>query len=626
MLTCLIQILAILLEIVIVVANKSNSVAFCIKDERYASDTLLYDVNTVRKSFEKKLGQPPKHIYRVPNLKAASLLQKAVVNGDIQQVKKLLTRAVDLSRKWSNGDTPLSYSATKSNLAMTEFLLENGADPNQRDRNDNTPLQFALEEAHIAAVYQAWNKVQKYYKIAYLLLVNEADPNIKDHNGRTPLHFAVETQDTTMTEFLLVNGADPNRQDTNGKTPLHLAVDKNDKSNAELLLQYKADPNRQDEKGETPLFLDVRRAYLKQDNGMAALLLAYHANPNIPNNSGDVALYWAAEIIQSKEMTKLLINNGANPDIIKVGSQHLSLYWTVAISQNKEMTKLLVEKGANLNCFHKYYSPSYLVRKAIISGDKDDVQFFVQYGSFVDLEIQDASNLLEYALMNGHKEMAAIILQNMSDKIISEPLKGPLLDPILTKMIKSTPNPHKIKSEIARLSELLEIFTVYNPNLTNQEFLFGNKTLPLLEKLYNLYLCPNTLINENIPGSRIINSRGLGIKKLFNKALPKQEEINDVPADPVQGMLKHNFKGFIYHFMQVVPITEDALEKYPSINELYISTRQLKSACRDVVPLEQSPEFAKTLLENVPIVHNDQAQVNNWLSLSGHQDPEVTKD
>jgi hypothetical protein len=118
------------------------------------------------------------------------------------------------------------------------------------------------------------------------------------------------------------------------------------------------------------------------------------------------------------------------------------------------------------------------------------------------------------------------------------------------------------------------------------------------------------------PGSRIINSMELGIKKLFNKDLPNQEEINDVLADPMQKMLQHNFKGFIYKFMQVVPVEEQVLEKYPSINELYIDSgpRNLKSARKDVVPLEQSPEFAKTLLEDV---HNDQAQVSYWLSLLG---------
>jgi ankyrin repeat protein len=198
-------------------------------------------------------------------------------------------------------------------------------------------------------------------------------------------------------------------------------------------------------------------------------------------------------------MTTLLINNGAHPDIMQVGSKFLSLYWTVIISKNKEMTKLLAEKGANLNFCKQDYHPSHLVFEAVIADDQDDVKFFVQYGSFVDIKINNASNLLEYALMNGHKEMAAIILQNMSDKNISEPSKGPLLDAILTKMIKSTPKPHKIKSKIARLSDLLEIFTVDNPNLNGKAVLFGISTLPLLEKLYNLYLCPNTWVNENIP-------------------------------------------------------------------------------------------------------------------------------
>ncbi len=99
--------------------------------------------------------------------------------------------------------------------------------------------------------------------------------------------------------------------------------------------------------------------------------------------------------------------------------------------------------------------------------------------------------------MNGHKEMAAIILQNMSDKNISDPSKGPLLDPILRKIISNWFN-HKESGKINNiqlLSDLLEIFTVNNRNLNNKGYLFGSTTLPLLEKLYNPCL---SLLNENI--------------------------------------------------------------------------------------------------------------------------------
>ncbi len=651
------------------------------------------NANKIRESFKTKPGQPPKHIYRVPNLKATTLLQKAVVNGNIEQVEKLLTRAVDLSRKWQNGDTPSSYALSKKDLKMFTWLLKHGADPNITNAQGQTLLHVAVDNNDKST--------------AELLLQYKADPNKKNQKGWTPLHVTVEKKDTIMTEFLLANGADPNITNAQGQTPLHVTVDNDDKSTAELLLQYKADPNMQDEKGETPLQLTLKNAnitgrakkwqkvkkyykiaYLLLENGAdsnkkypngstplhvtvekkdkstaelllqykadpnmqdekgetplhiavdnndkstAELLLQYKADPNIPDNSGYVALYWAAELRQNMKMTKLLINNGANPDILRVGDRQLSLYWTVFISKNKEMTKLLVEKGANLNFYSKYHSPSYLVGNAIISGDKDDVKFFVQYGSFVDVEYENASNILEYALMNGHKEIAAIILENMSDKNISDPSKGSLLDPILRKMISNQLN-HKESekmNKIKQLSDLLEIFTVDTPNLENKGCLFGITTLPLLEKLYNLYLCPNTLINENIPGSRIINSMGRGIKKLFDKAPAKQEEINDVPVDQSLEILLHNFRWFVEHFMQVVP--GEVSEKYPSITALSLNggPRNLKSARKDVVPPEQSPEFLQQREVKVQAefkIISSENRDNDALHLSGDQDPKHEND
>lgn len=603
-------------------SKKSAHLNLCVKNSGAVSlNTLDYTIKA-KKSFQKIPGQPPKHIYRVPNLKATSHLQKAVVKGDIQKVSKLLTRAVDLSRKLPNGHTPLSYSIKKSDFKMAEWLLEHAADPNIKNKYGNAPLHFAVDKNDT--------------RMTELLLKNGADPNIPDKKGKAPLHLAVYNDDKSSAELLLKydanpniqdekvetplyltlkrannagagkgwnkvqkyykianlllkKGADPNIPDKDGDMPLHRAVEKKDHAMAEYLVAHNADPNIPDKKGLTPLFYSVKASNLE----MAKFLLANGADPNIPDTKGHRPLYWAVAISNSKEMTTLLLDNRAHPDIMKVDSEELSLYWAVHMNKNKEMTKLLVEKGANLNLYSKYYSQSYLLSKAVIEDNTDDVVFFVKHGSFVDIEILNANNSLDYALINDRKDMAAIILQNMSDKNISDPSKGTLLDPILDKIILHWSIHHKETEKINNiqlLSDLLEVFTVDNPNLNDKGVLFGSNTLPLLEEL-------------------------------FNKILENQEEIHDVQAGPVQEMLKHNFKGFIYKFMQVVPVPE-LLEKYPSINELYISTRQLKSARKDIVPIEQSPEFLQQQQKGVIEIgdSNDQGG-DELMDLSGQQYP-----
>jgi hypothetical protein len=88
-------------------------------------------------------------------------------------------------------------------------LLEEGADPNIRDRGGNTPLHFAASKGCA--------------EVARLLLRHGADPNAQDKNGETPLHVAAYGGHVDVARLLLEHGADPSIRNRDGKTPLDLA-------------------------------------------------------------------------------------------------------------------------------------------------------------------------------------------------------------------------------------------------------------------------------------------------------------------------------------------------------------------------------------------------------------------
>jgi hypothetical protein len=90
------------------------------------------------------------------------------------------------------------------------------------------------------------------------LLEEGTDPNIRDKDGNTPLHFAASKDCAEVARLLLRHGADPNAQDKNGDTPLHAAAYWGRVDVVKLLLERGADPTVKNRGGKTPL--DIARA------------------------------------------------------------------------------------------------------------------------------------------------------------------------------------------------------------------------------------------------------------------------------------------------------------------------------------------------------------------------------
>jgi hypothetical protein len=112
--------------------------------------------------------------------------------------------------------------------------LEDGVDPNQRNRLGNTPVSIAV--------------AQEQQEVLRILLRNGADANLA-HEGNGALTFV---GDPDMLELLLSHGLDPNRG-----AALHIAVRRGYTSAVELLVAHGADPSRVNRDGEDALSLAI---------------------------------------------------------------------------------------------------------------------------------------------------------------------------------------------------------------------------------------------------------------------------------------------------------------------------------------------------------------------------------
>jgi ankyrin repeat protein len=151
----------------------------------------------------------------------------AVVAGDTSTAHELVAAGAKLDQSMKIlGQfvaTPLIAIAGNNDAAMTEFLLSNGANPNEGDSDNITPL--------------AWAAIANRLDVARALLKGGAAVNHVDNFGMTPLLYAasIDFGDTAMLETLLAAGGDVNAKNKQGQTALDLARAFNHTKAASLL-------------------------------------------------------------------------------------------------------------------------------------------------------------------------------------------------------------------------------------------------------------------------------------------------------------------------------------------------------------------------------------------------------
>ena len=158
-----------------------------------------------------------------PAITPAQLL-KAVVEGAVDEVKKMLDPGLSESHKKFNatnpvltckdpktGFPPLMLAAINGRAKMCEVLIVKKAALDCADERGDSPL-------HRAAV-------QSDLPVIEALIARGMPVDVRSKSGLTPLHHAATRGDTGVSDLLLTLGASPNVQDdVFGSTPLHFAA------------------------------------------------------------------------------------------------------------------------------------------------------------------------------------------------------------------------------------------------------------------------------------------------------------------------------------------------------------------------------------------------------------------
>jgi RNA polymerase sigma factor (sigma-70 family) len=126
---------------------------------------------------------------------ATNALYMAVYNGNLAKVQELLDARPEALNQGVGAAqaTPLHIAACYGRRAISEELLQRGADINARTAHGHTPLLDAIDRSHISVVTA--------------LLEHGADVNIPDDTGTTPLQLAIAGNHTGSLTLLQQHGA-----------------------------------------------------------------------------------------------------------------------------------------------------------------------------------------------------------------------------------------------------------------------------------------------------------------------------------------------------------------------------------------------------------------------------------
>ncbi len=128
------------------------------------------------------------------------------------ELKKIINDGFDVNATGKDGMTLLKFFVMAKNLEAVRFLVDKKVNIDQQDSDNNTPLILAAKA--------------DYTEIATFLVDRQANMNVQNNNNKTALMFAAELGNKILTDLLVKSGAQTTLTSDEGKTAEDYAASK----------------------------------------------------------------------------------------------------------------------------------------------------------------------------------------------------------------------------------------------------------------------------------------------------------------------------------------------------------------------------------------------------------------
>lgn len=250
--------------------------------------------------------------------------------GDLEIVKYLVSKQVDLNVVNHDAQTPLMVAFYQRKLDVVKCLIESGkADLNVGDKLGQTLL--------------FWACLQNSLDVVKLLVEHGCDLNLANMKGITGLWISCNAEHSEIVKYLIsIPKCDTNKVNNEGNSPLWILSSKNNLELVKYLVENNStgtsvDLNCSNNLGQTPLFISCFRGNLE----IVKYLISKGAHKNKSDNQNQSPLFIACKE-NHLEIVQFLISNGA--DVNKPNNQGATLLFCAVNWNQIEIAKFLLEK------------------------------------------------------------------------------------------------------------------------------------------------------------------------------------------------------------------------------------------------------------------------------------------
>ncbi|KAL6399956.1 ankyrin repeat protein [Ilyonectria robusta] len=320
-------------------------------------------------------GLPAEH-YKMRYSGRIPALHHAIRNGNTAMTEFLLQWGANKHATDDFGNTPLQAACASKQLEVAGILLRREAQLNAAASlsQDIPALQAAIESGSVEMVKlllhhgaitdsvssaaAALRAVVKKGVVEFVALLLDADADVL-HRDSSIVHFAVEHfAPLNMVRHLLNAGA--NVEDVvscceppDRRTPLHMAVQRNDLALVKLLLEYGADISHV--KGITPCYEGYEEE-VKADWVQLVLTLVEHGVDinSYSSNPNTCSFLQAAISVGDFAMVRFLLDRGANPNSCLNPDELHPLHGIMKVRNEIfviETLNTLIALGADINTY-----------------------------------------------------------------------------------------------------------------------------------------------------------------------------------------------------------------------------------------------------------------------------------